>query len=196
MTNLTFRCECGQVEGSLKNASPHTGNHMVCYCDDCQAYAAYLGDEDKWLDEWGGTDVFQVTPASITFLKGSDKLRCVRVKPGGIFRFYSSCCRTPIANTVSRKMPFAGIPSRIIHGNDKEAALGPVRCYVMGTYARGQPPTHPHPKFSLKSLVIVLGFMLKNKLKGANLPTPFFRDDGKAVVAPDPTLNPENSARQ
>lgn len=185
MTNLTFRCQCGQIEGTLNAVSPRSGNHMVCYCDDCQAFARYLGGEERWLDQWGGTAIFQLAPASITLHKGQEQIRCVRLKHGGLYRFYSGCCKTPIANTLSRNMPFAGIPTAIIHGEQKKTALGPIKAYVMGKYAKGVPPTQPHSKFSLKSLLLVMAFMLKNKLQRRNVPTPFFRDDGKAIIAPD-----------
>ncbi|WP_188009116.1 DUF6151 family protein [Grimontia hollisae] len=185
MTDLILRCECGELEGTLKHVSPASGNHIVCYCNDCQGFAKHLGNEQKWLDKWGGTDIFQLAPAAIDIHKGADQLRCVRMTPGGIYRFYTACCRTPIANTISRKHPFAGILTAAIHGVNKEQALGPVKCYVMGKYAKGNPPTHPHPKFSLLSLWLIIRFMLKNKIKGTNVPTPFFNDDGKAVAAPD-----------
>ncbi|CZF82882.1 hypothetical protein GCE9029_03499 [Grimontia celer] len=189
MTDLTLRCECGELEGTLKHVSPQSGNHMVCYCNDCQGFAKHVGNEEKWLDEWGGTDVFQLAPADVVIDKGAEQLRCVRMTPGGIYRFYTACCHAPIANTISRKHPFVGIPTAVIHGAKKEEALGPVKCYVMGSFAKGTPPTKPHPKFSMKSLVAVIGFMLKNKIKGRNVPTPFFKDDGKSISPPDQSIN-------
>ncbi|WP_232313432.1 DUF6151 family protein [Enterovibrio coralii] len=131
MSELTIRCECGTLTGVLEDVSPKRGNHMMCYCDDCQRYARYLGDAEKWLDEWGGTEVFQVAPAKIKILTGADQLKCVRLKPKGIYRYYAKCCRTPIANTISYKTAFAGLPVAILHGENKDALLGPITHAVM-----------------------------------------------------------------
>ncbi|MDD1780120.1 DUF6151 family protein [Enterovibrio sp. ZSDZ35] len=185
MTDLAFQCECGELTGTVINASPKLGNHMICYCDDCQRFARYLGHEEKWLDEWGGTDIYQVPPANIRIDKGAENLRCVRVKPKGIYRFYASCCRTPIANSPSYKMPLAGIPTPILQRKNKKELIGPVTHTVMGSFAKGSPPSKPHPKFSFGSVVKVLTFLLRNTLKGTNTPTPFFTPDGKAVSPPE-----------
>nr|WP_269809318.1 DUF6151 family protein [Enterovibrio nigricans] len=115
----------------------------------------------KWLDEWGGTDIYQVPPANIHIDSGAENLRCVRVKNKGIYRFYANCCRTPIANIPRYKIPLAGIPTRIIHGENKEALVGPVTYTVMGSFANGSPPSQPHPKFSVGALMKVLIFVLK-----------------------------------
>ncbi|WP_407333465.1 DUF6151 family protein [Enterovibrio sp. 27052020O] len=187
MTDLSLRCECGALQGTLKNVSPKTGNHLVCYCDDCQGFANRLGNGDKWLDEWGGTELFQLAPAQVEIHQGAEQLRCMRMTSKGIYRFYTACCHSPIANTISRKMPFAGIPTSAIHGEGRDAAFGPVKFYVMGKFAKGTPPTSPSPKFSFSSLVTVMSFMLKNKIKGTNIPTPFFDEQGRSVVKPDAT---------
>ena len=59
-----FRCRCGEVRGFVADASPRTVNRVVCYCDDCQAFAHRLGRADL-LDAHGGSDVVQVAPASL-----------------------------------------------------------------------------------------------------------------------------------
>ena len=68
-TQVEVRCRCGEVVGVVTNASPQTVNRVVCYCDDCQAFAHQLGRADL-LDAKGGTDIVQVAPASLTFPKG------------------------------------------------------------------------------------------------------------------------------
>ncbi len=54
--NAEFRCRCGEVRGIVTDASPHTANRVVCYCDDCQAFAHRLGRADL-LDAHGGSDI-------------------------------------------------------------------------------------------------------------------------------------------
>ena len=60
---VELRCRCGEVVGLVENAAPQKVNRVVCYCDDCQAFAHQLGRADL-LDAQGGTDIIQVAPAS------------------------------------------------------------------------------------------------------------------------------------
>ena len=62
------------------NASPQKVNRVVCYCDDCQAFAHQLGRADL-LNAQGGTDIVQVAPASLTFVKGQEHIAGVRLTP-------------------------------------------------------------------------------------------------------------------
>ncbi|MBX2799781.1 MAG: hypothetical protein KTR31_19035 [Myxococcales bacterium] len=51
--------------------------------------------------------MFQFTPARITFTEGSEALRCMRLGPKGPLRWYTDCCKTPVANTFAhRPSPF------------------------------------------------------------------------------------------
>jgi len=59
-----LRCRCGEVRAVVKDPSPKTVNRVICYCDDCQAFAHQLGRSDL-LDVHGGTDVVQVAPATV-----------------------------------------------------------------------------------------------------------------------------------
>ena len=103
-----MRCRCGEVRAVVKDPSPSTVNRVICYCDDCQAYAHQLGRADL-LDIHGGTDIVQVAPASLTFLQGQDKIAALRLSPKGLFRWYARCCNTPVGNTVSPSIPFVGL---------------------------------------------------------------------------------------
>lgn len=181
MADCTFRCQCGELQGTLTDISADTGNRLVCYCDDCQAFANYLEKEGKWLDQWGGTDLFQLAPSQINITQGHHQMRCVHLSAKGPYRFYTACCATPIGNTVSRKIPFVGMPTAIIDSDNKQALLGAVKFYIMGRFAKGNPPTNPHSKFSLSSLIGVMKLIIKNKIKGNNVPTPFFNEDGLPV---------------
>jgi hypothetical protein len=94
-----LRCRCGQVEGRVRNASATTVNHVVCYCDDCQAFAQQLGRADA-LDAHGGSDIVQVAPASLEFVRGTEQIAGLRLGPRGLYRFYATCCSTPLGNTL------------------------------------------------------------------------------------------------
>ena len=43
---MELHCRCGEVVGRVENAAPQKVNRVVCYCDDCQAFAHQLGRAD------------------------------------------------------------------------------------------------------------------------------------------------------
>lgn len=184
-TELPLRCDCGRVRGVVANVSPSTGNRMICYCDDCQSFAWFLDRVDV-LDEWGGTDVFQVAPATVRITDGVDQLRCVRQYANGSFRWYAGCCRTPIANTVP-SIPFVGIIHRCMDhradGRSRDDVLGPPVARVHGRYAVGTPPA-THPKVPLGILVRVLRVLVTWIVRGQAKPSPFFDAKKRPLVEP------------
>lgn len=106
--NATLSCRCGEVRGLVASVSPHTVNRVVCYCDDCQAFLHHLGRAEL-LDAHGGTDIIQIAPASLSFVQGEKRIVGLRLGPKGLSRWYTSCCRTPVGNTVGPAIPFVGI---------------------------------------------------------------------------------------
>ena len=105
---VELRCRCGEVRGLVTAASPRAVNRVVCYCDDCQAFAHQLGRADL-LDPQGGSDIVQLAPASLTFLQGRHRIVGLRLGPKGLFRWYASCCNTPVGNTLTPAIPFVGV---------------------------------------------------------------------------------------
>ena len=81
-TKAEFRCRCGEVRGVVTDASPRTVNRVGCYCDDCQAFAHWLGRAEL-LDAQGRSDIIQVAPATLAFSQGQDRIRGVRLSPKG-----------------------------------------------------------------------------------------------------------------
>lgn len=73
-TDLSIQCHCGSVRGLARGVSRKVGIRVVCYCDDCQAFANYLGAGDTILDSHGGTDIFQMSPAALNIMHGLDNL--------------------------------------------------------------------------------------------------------------------------
>src|SRR5262249_43578638 len=103
-----LRCRCGEVEGRVANAARETVNRVVCYCDDCQAFLHHLGRADL-PDAHGGSDIVQVAPASLAYLRGADRIAGLRLGPKGLYRWYAACCKTPLGNTLSPAIPFVGV---------------------------------------------------------------------------------------
>lgn len=190
---MEIQCECGKFRAELTRFPKNTPGRLKCYCDDCQAYLKYLKRSDL-LDENAGTEVIPAFPADIKLIQGKDLVKCVRLSPKGMFRFYTACCNTPIANTDPIR-PWAGILHRMYTVKDPEfleKALGPVRSSIMGMYAKGTPPAGTPQKFNLKALVTVLPFILKGKLLGKAKPSPFF-DNGEPIAIPKILTSKERS---
>jgi len=169
-----LRCGCGQVQGRVTNTMPETVNRVICYCDDCQAFLRYLGRTDL-LNANGGTDIVQIAPASLSFHVGDEFITGVRLTPKGIYRWYASCCKTPLGNTLSPAIPFVGIVVQAFeHGAQRPDDLfGKPRGAVHGKYAVGNTPsgsTGFNPRLLARALRLILGW----RLRGQSWPHPYF----------------------
>jgi hypothetical protein len=140
-TQAELRCRCGEVVGVVTNASQRTVNRVVCYCDDCQAFAHQFGRADL-LNAKGGSDIVQVAPASLTFVKGQDRIAGVRLTPKGLFRYHATCCNTPVGNTLSPAIPFVGILAQAFDTERQRAdqVFGTPVGAIFGKCAIGEPP--------------------------------------------------------
>jgi len=138
MAELDFSCACGAVRGVLRGPSPKTGVRYICHCDDCQAFAHFLGTPERWLDRHGGTDVFQTAASRFEITLGAGRLACVQVTDRPLLRWYADCCRTPIANTYGAAR--RSFLSLILAGFDPRAcerSMGPGAGHVWTRYAVG-----------------------------------------------------------
>ena len=186
MVDVPLRCDCGVVSGVAKNISPDSGNHIVCYCKDCQAFARFLEHEDIILDEYGGTDIFQITPAQVVIHQGKDQIRCMRLTPRGLYRWYTACCHTPIGNMVSPGMPFIGVIHNFMDDEGvREENLGPVKLYAFGYSASNTPPLDKNDRgFPFRFMLRAVYKLLVAKIRGQHKPNPFFDDKGQPVSEP------------
>lgn len=191
VTRAEFRCRCGEVRGFVADASPRTVNHVGCYCDDCQAFAHWLGRADL-LDAQGLSDIVQVAPATLTFEQGQDRIKGVRLSPKGLYRWYASCCNTPVGNTLRPSVPFVGVTAATFnHGAQRSDALfGPMTGAIMGKYAIGVAPPGTsgiQPSLLMRAISKVLGW----RLRGKAWPHPFFTRGNDAPVYPVQVLTRE-----
>ncbi|WP_299079335.1 DUF6151 family protein [uncultured Paraglaciecola sp.] len=171
--NVNLSCRCKAVQGVALNLTPKNGNRLVCCCDDCQAFANYLNQEGDILDEFGGTEIFQTSQSQVRIDSGAEHLRCLRLKPKGLNRWYSHCCNTPVANTMGAKSPFVGLIHSFINiEGERHNTLGAIRTYVQTQHAHGT-PTYPHKadKFPLGITLRMIRMMLMWKLKGMHQPS-------------------------
>jgi len=185
MTTINLKCQCGAVEGTASNITASSGTRVVCCCSDCQAFAVHLGQDAQTLDEFGGTDIFQMSQSQLSIQRGQEKLQSMRLTKKGLLRWYTSCCNTPIGTTVSAKIPFVGVTHTFIDVTDRNTVLGPVRSFVQTQYAKGTPdyPTHS-AKFPLGITARIIRKMLIWKIQGKHKPSVFFSNDGRPAVRP------------
>jgi hypothetical protein len=150
---------------------PNKANRAICYCDDCQAFLHHLGRSDL-LDAQGGSDVVQVPPASLTFDRGVEHIVGLRLTPKGLCRWYASCCKTPLGNTLSSPaLPFVGIMARLFQEPDD--LFGKPSGGFFGKYAIGSPP-EGSTKLRPAAIARLLGKILGWRLRGKTWPHPFF----------------------
>jgi hypothetical protein len=195
--DFPLRCRCGCMRGVASKVSPSTGFRFVCYCKDCQAFARFLDRADV-LDPAGGTDIFHLPPRRLTLTAGTDALRCLRLS-NKVLRWYTECCRTPIANTAAWPgFPVIGVihafMDREADGRSLDDALGPPLCRLYERSATGPlPPDAPAPPsvgVYIRHLPKLLGWWVR----GLGRPTPFFDDRTKAPRAVPHVLTPSERA--
>lgn len=189
-TDLAIQCSCGALRGGARGLCGRVGHRVVCYCDDCQCFAHFLGRASDVLDAHGGTDIFQVTPARVALSEGRAQLACMRLTPKGLLRWYAGCCRTPIGSTLAtRQVPFVGLVHaclRLGGGGSLDAALGPVRARVFGRFAKGDPAGLGASQGApLPLLLRPLRLFVAARLRGDHRRSPFFDpESGEPRVAP------------
>jgi hypothetical protein len=187
--DLPLRCACGAWRGVLRGVAPGRGNRCICYCDDCQSFAHYLGRADEILDAHGGTDIFQTSPARLEITAGNERLACVRLRPrSNVVRWFASCCRTPIGNTpAEHRVPLVGVIRSCLDlgavGLSADAALGPVRGIAFPRFARGDRTQLPKRSLVLHLLRMV-GIILAARIRRDQLRSPFMHADGELKASP------------
>jgi hypothetical protein len=191
MMKAELRCSCGQVRGHVADPSPRTVNRVVCYCADCQAFAHRLGRADL-LNAQGGSDIVQVAPSALTFVEGQDRITGLRLTPKGLYRWHTSCCNTPIGNTLGPAIPFVGIVAKAFdHGTQRaDDVFGKPIGAILGKYAVGDPPAGS-TGISLSLLLRSLGKVLGWRLRGKTWPHPFFNRETREPIYPLTVLSPE-----
>ncbi|MFT7559758.1 MAG: hypothetical protein ACI93R_001673 [Flavobacteriales bacterium] len=174
---VNLKCLCGAVKGKL-NVVPGSFFHVHCLCCDCQSYASHLDNSRNIVDEHGGSELFQTYPAFMEITEGNKNISCTQFGKKGLYRWHTSCCNMPLANTMSSsKIPFVGVSVKLMQFDseqEKVEILGPVTMKAFGKYSIGDMPVDAHAKFPISFMPKILGFMLKGMLGRKNKPSPFF----------------------
>jgi hypothetical protein len=194
--DIPLRCRCSRVRGIAHGVAPSSGFRFVCYCRDCQAFARFLERPDV-LDAAGGTDIFHMPGGRVKLVAGTDAVRCLQFS-STVFRWYTECCRTPVANTAGPRFPVVGlIHSFMCHEADsrsRDEALGTPLCRIFeGSAIAPLPPDAPPPRsFGLvaRRLPTLLGWWLR----GLGRPNPFFDERTNAPLSVPRIFTPNERA--
>lgn len=175
---MKIQCECGQFTADLKKFPEESPGRLGCYCDDCQSFLIYLNRTDV-LDSAGCTEIVPIYPHNLTFKTGASNLRCLKLSSKGTFRWATSCCNSPIANT-KIGMPWIGLFAHVFSYNDQqfiEKTFGPIKSRIMGKFAKGKTAVGTADKMNFRAIVTVLPFMVKGLIFRKHIPSPFFEND-------------------
>ncbi|HUH95670.1 MAG TPA: DUF6151 family protein [Casimicrobiaceae bacterium] len=178
--NHALRCRCGTLRGSLERSASAT--RAVCYCQDCQAYARFLGAPGV-VDPDGGTEVVASLPRHVHFTAGADALACLSLSERGLLRWYASCCNTPIGNTPRNpKLPYVSLIHASFEGGSPaiEATFGLRRIAVNTRSARN--PVRSTSMATAARVVALMAAALGDRLGGAYRRNPFFAADTGAPI--------------
>ena len=190
----SLSCECGKLKGRLARVTPNSVNRILCYCDDCQAFAHYLVNADAILDPRGGSDISQMAPDHVQITEGREHMACMLMSEKGIYRWYAACCNTPIGNTGGYGMPFLGmVHAMVIPQEQSDSLFGPVKGAVQTKYAKpvGEANDEDDKGFPLSTLFRFAKIILGAKLSGAQKRSPFFDSETKAPSVAPTVLTPE-----
>lgn len=173
MGTNTWTCNCGEVALSV---APKGGTRVACYCNSCRGFATRLGASDI-LDEFGGSDLYQVAPDAARFLNGADKVAWTKMTDKGPARWFTTCCHTPLANTLpTRAIPFLTLQTAYLSEKD---ALPPIEIRGFRKFATGRVPDTKYGHGRLLREFAVRA--LKSRLSGGWRRNPLFDDDGRPI---------------
>ncbi len=175
-----LKCKCGALRGQIDSSG--ISSRIRCYCSDCRAFAHYLGG-DGILDSQGGTEILQMAQQHLSISQGQEHLAIVRLSEKGLFRWYASCCNTPIGNTLSNpKLCFVGIAHACLDRSKMDADFGKDIAIVNVNTALGE----PKPKQSGLAGVLFrfAGILLSGRIGGKYKHSPLFTADGEPIVIP------------
>jgi hypothetical protein len=191
--SIRLRCRCGKLQGEVDET--RVAARAVCYCKDCQAFARFLKAEDVVLDSAGGTEVEASLPVAVRFTAGLENLACMSLSPQGIYRWYASCCHTPVGNTPrDPKMPYVGLVRTCLDASaeDLDRALGRARFTANTGSAHGK--VKATPLRAVFAVARIGAALLRARIGGSYRDNPFFDGAGAPLRTPRVLTREERAA--
>jgi hypothetical protein len=150
--SVPLTCQCGLVRGQVLKASG--GMRVVCYCDDCEAFARALHRPEilEGMFRW--------------------HTACCSAPIGSTM----ASLRFPFIGLLTA---FVDVPE-----SERDTGLGPPVAWVHGRFAIGDVPARAHQAASPGLMARFLWRITKGFVTGAFRPTPLFDASGQPVVVP------------
>ena len=121
MADVPSSCRCGEIRGTLHDATPSSGNHVRCYCAACRAAILFANGEDVGN---AGVELYQTTPDKISFQRGRSNLGVVAFNPKKLLRFRATCCGVQMFTMLpTPKFALSGVMTNLL---EDTSAIGPV----------------------------------------------------------------------
>jgi hypothetical protein len=135
--------------------------------------------------------VIQTRAANVVFTEGREALACMRLTPNGMLRWYSTCCNSPVGNTLANsKISFVGLVHNCLEGGGPtvEASFGPVQAYVNTQSAKGGVKSSP---LALAGIILrFIAMVARPRIDGSYKRSPFFTADTAAPIVTPKVLSP------
>jgi hypothetical protein len=165
MDPIELRCDCGAVRGEA-DFTHASRVRVICHCGDCQRWVRHLGRDDA-------NEVVQTAPSFVRITSGVEHLRAAKLRPrSGLRRWYTECCKTPLANTSGRAgVPFVGLMCAMLAKKDG-AIIGRAH-HVNGG-----------KRTPLGVMLRAAWFLVASLFRGRARPSPFFDARGAIVKEP------------
>lgn len=180
-----FTCSCGKTGWRITDGARPL--RVACHCADCQAFARHLG-KTELLDASGGSELVVVRPRTLEITKGSENIRPLRLSPRGLFRWHTTCCNTPLANTPpDPKLAYVGL---FTAPAQTQAGFGPLAARI--NTAGTQPPVQGFGGY--KTLARLMARIGWDRLAGTWKQNALFGPD-RAPIAPPHVVSKEDRAR-
>jgi hypothetical protein len=116
--------------------------------------------------------------------QGVERLRSLRLHGKGMIRWYTECCRSPLGNTMSMRVPFVGLPTVVFAERPHESVIGK----AVGANAKSAISPPPGDAYQVISVRWALGAATQLFgwwIRGKGTPTPYFDPStGAPRVAP------------
>ena len=190
---VRLRCRCGKLQGEVDPRG--VAARAVCYCKDCQAFARFLGREADVLDAAGGTEVAASLPSAVRFTSGLEHLGCMSLSPRGLYRWYATCCNTPIGNTPREPTtPYVGLVRACLDAPDETLARQFGRSRIVVQTRSALAPVKSTPLRTVWAVAKIGGKLLRARLGGGYRDNPFFQPGGSAPLRQPRVLTREERA--
>ncbi len=171
-SDIGFSCNCGALTGKVNGTHPADGMRIECYCKDCAGAERHFGKPDP-----DGVQIYWIAPDRLQIDTGIEHLAAMAVsEKKQLWRWYASCCDTPLWNTQpTRNLFVLGIMTDILADADP---LGP----PVASAFIPKPKGGTRHEGGGKMVRFVLGFTAKAALGGRIKAHPLFdRDTGKPI---------------